>query len=249
MSGTSGTTPLEEARAHEPIFNAPWPALAIAAVIVLGYALQLQAPDPDALVSAFALTPAEVVRGRLDELVTHMFLHGGWLHALLNAASALIFATPVARLLGTSAPRALGFFLFYIACGALAGLIYALAVAGAAAVGGLPGLHVSPLTPMVGASGAISGLAGAAARLLEGGGRPGPIFSRLAVGMAAAWVVANVIIGVVGFAPGAGGAIIAWQVHIIGFFVGLFLIGPWAALFGRRWTDADSAPVGPFGAR
>jgi membrane associated rhomboid family serine protease len=249
MSGTSGTTPLEEARAHEPIFNAPWPAVAVAVVIVAGYALQLLAPDPDALVSDFALRPAQVRGGRLDELVTHIFLHGNWPHALLNAAGALVFATPVARLLGTSPARSIGFFLFYIACGALAGLGYAAAVSAAASVGGLPGLHVSPLTPMVGASGAISGLAGAAARLLEGGGRPGPIFSRLAVGMAAAWVVANVIIGVVGFAPGAGGAIVAWQVHIIGFFVGLVLIGPWAALFGRRWTDADSAPVGPFGAR
>jgi membrane associated rhomboid family serine protease len=240
---------LHEARAHEPVFSAPWPAVAIAALIVIGYALQLQASDPDQLIAAFALTPAQLMQGRAGELVTHMFLHGNWPHALLNAAGALIFATPVARLLGTSAPRALGFFCFYVVCGALAGLVYALAVVAAASVGGVPGLHVSPLAPVVGASGAISGLAGAAARLLEGGGRPGPVFSRLAVGMAAAWVVANVIIGVVGFAPGSGGAIVAWQVHIAGFFVGLFLIGPWAALFGRRWTDADTGPAAPFGGR
>jgi membrane associated rhomboid family serine protease len=67
--------------------------------------------------------------------------------------------------------------------------------------------------------------------------------------MAAAWVVANVIIGVVGFAPGSGGAIVAWQVHIFGFFAGLLLIGPWAALFGRRWVEGEAEPVGPFGPR
>lgn len=240
---------MEQAREREPVFRAPWPAVAAAGVIVVGYALQLQAPDPDALIADFALTPAHVAQGRFGELFTHMFLHGSWGHALFNAAGALIFATPVTRLLGPSLPRALAFFAFYAACGALAGGLYALAVDAAAAVGGVPGLHVSPLSPVIGASGAISALAGASARLFEGDGRVGPVFSRLAVGMAAAWVVANVIIGLVGFAPGAGDAIVAWQVHIIGFFVGLFLIGPWAALFGQRPDGVDSEAPAPLGGR
>jgi hypothetical protein len=39
---------------------------------------------------------------------------------------------------------------------------------------------------------------------------------------------------------------VAWQVHIIGFFVGLLLIGPWAALFGRRFVEPapDEIPEG-----
>ena len=229
-------------RPREPIFQAPWPAVVIAAVVVLGYALQSQASDPGALQASFALVPANLVQGAWGELVTHMFLHGSWEHALFNAAGALIFATPVARLIGTTPGRAMAVFLFYLTCGVAAGGLFALADVAAANLGGVPGLNFPPDTPLVGASGAISGLAGASARLLGGDGRLAPVFSRFAVGMAAAWIVANVIIGVVGFAPGAGGAQVAWQVHIIGFVVGLFLIGPWAALFGRRIAEPQPQP-------
>jgi len=232
--------------AREPVFKAPWPAVLIAAVIVLGYALQTRTPEPNALLASFALVPANLALGAWDELVTHIFLHGSWPHALFNAAGALIFATPVARLIGTTPPRALAFFLFYLVCGVAAGGLFALADVAAANANGLPGLGFPPDTPLVGASGAISGLAGASARLLGGDGRLAPIFSRFPVGMAAAWIVANVIIGVVGFAPGAGEAQVAWQVHIIGFFVGLVLIGPWAALFGQRHVEpAPDAPDAP----
>jgi membrane associated rhomboid family serine protease len=224
-------------RTREPVFQAPWPAVLTAAVVILGYALQSQAPDPEALLASFALVPARLAQGAWGGLVTHLFLHGSWSHALFNAAGALIFATPVARLLGTTPPRAIAFFLFYLVCGVSAGGLFALADVAAAKAGGFPGLGFAPNTPLVGASGAISGLAGASARLLGGDGRLAPVFSRFSVGMAAAWIVANLVIGVVGFAPGAGDAQVAWQVHIIGFFVGLLLIGPWAALFGRRIVE------------
>ena len=85
-------------RAREPVFQAPWPAVLIAAVIVVGYGLQSQAPDLEALLMSFALVPASLAKGAWGELVTHLFLHGSWPHALFNAAGALIFATPVARL-------------------------------------------------------------------------------------------------------------------------------------------------------
>lgn len=232
--------------AREPVFKAPWPAVLLAAVIILGYALQTQAPDPNVLLASFALVPANLAQGAWGELVTHQFLHGSWAHALFNAAGALIFATPVARLIGTTPFRALSFFLFYLVCGVAAGGLFALADLAAAKAGGLPGLSFPLDTPLVGASGAISGLAGASARLLGGEGRPAPVFSRFPVGMAAAWIVANVIIGVVGFAPGAGDGQVAWQVHIIGFVVGLLLIGPWSALFGRRFVEPqpDEIPEG-----
>src|SRR5271165_1146199 len=99
-------------RAREPVFQAPWPA-----VLLLGYALQTQAPDPEALLSSLALVPANLAHGAWGELVSHIFLHGSWTHALFNAAGALIFATPVARLIGTTPLRAIAFFLFYLVCG------------------------------------------------------------------------------------------------------------------------------------
>jgi membrane associated rhomboid family serine protease len=155
---------------------------------------------------------------------------------------ALIFATPVARLIGTTPPRSIAFFLFYLTCGVAAGGLFALIDLVAANQPGLRWMALPLNAQILGASGAISGLAGASARLLGGDGRLAPVFSRFAVGMAAAWIVANVIIGVVGFAPGMGEARIAWQVHVIGFVVGLFLIGPWAALFGQRIAQPQPEP-------
>jgi membrane associated rhomboid family serine protease len=232
---------LQEPRAREPIFTAPWPALALVALILGGYVLQVQLGDPSGY--ALALVPTDLAQGRWIELVTHIFVHAGWPHALFNAAGVLIFGTPVARLIGVSPARAMAFFLFYLICGIAAGGLFAWADLAAFKIGGLPGFHFDPSrTDLVGASGAISGLVGAAARLMGGDGRLGPVFSRLSVGMAAAWTVANAIIGVVGFAPGAGDQPVAWQVHIIGFFVGLLLIGPWAALFGRRLPEPEPAP-------
>jgi membrane associated rhomboid family serine protease len=177
-----------------------------------------------------------VAHGRRIGLFTSLVLHGGWAHVLLNAIGALAFGTPVARLFGLSFGRGLTFFAFYILCGVVAGWLYVQ-------------VHPTSTVPLVGASGAISALMGGAARLLERRGRLGPFFSPTVVGMTTAWIVANAIIGLTGFAPGAGGAMVAWEVHIFGFFLGLLLIGPWSALFGRRWRAAprmefDEPPVG-----
>jgi membrane associated rhomboid family serine protease len=207
----------------EPLFLAPWPALLLAASLPLIFLLQTRVPDQDALLRAYGLVPAEAANGRWIGLFTSLLLHGGWGHVLLNAVGALAFGTPLARLLGLSFARGLAFFLFYLVCGVGAGWFYVL-------------LHPTNTDTVVGASGAVSGLMGAAARLLERRGRLGPFFSPTVVGMSAAWVVANLIIGVGGIAaPGSGGAPVAWEVHIFGFFIGLLLVGPWSALFGKRW--------------
>ena len=73
-------------------------------------------------------------------LITHMFLHGGWLHIIGNMLYLWVFGDNVEERLGSAT-----YFLFYLLCGI------------AAAVG--QGL-VSP-GPMLGASGAIAGVLGA----------------------------------------------------------------------------------------
>lgn len=203
---------------HEPMFNAPWPAVALAAVILGGYALQGQAPD--AVVMAYAFAPADLDAGRWETLVTALFLHGSWIHALMNAAFALAFGTPLARFLGTRGIGVVLFFIFYLACGVLANLGYA-------------AIHPHQPEALVGASGAVSGLMGAAARLIAGRGELGGVFSRTVLGFAAGWIAVNLILAVVGFAPGSGDAQIAWEAHLAGFFVGVLLIGPIARV-GRR---------------
>ena len=139
----------------------------------------------------------------------------------MNAAGALAFGTPVARFLGPRACGALSFALFYLTCGVLAGLGYA-------------ALNPHSGAAVVGASGAVSGLFGAASRLIEH--RPGlsPFASRTVVGFAAAWLVTNVALGLIGVAPGIGAVQIAWQAHLAGYAAGLALIGPWARVFSAR---------------
>src|SRR5512140_1043086 len=89
-----------EAPAHEPVFNAPWQAVAVVVLIVGGYALQTRFPV-DAIENAYAFAPVNLlIPGRWPTVVTAMFLHGGWAHAMMNGAFALAFSAPVARLFG-----------------------------------------------------------------------------------------------------------------------------------------------------
>src|SRR5690242_14637777 len=86
--------------AREPVFNAAaWPVLAIVAVILGGYAAQGLFPE-EVVAARWAFSPADLIEGRWVTLVTALFLHGSWGHAILNAASAFAFGTPVARALG-----------------------------------------------------------------------------------------------------------------------------------------------------
>ena len=73
-------------------------------------------------------------------LVTHMFLHGGWLHIIFNMLYLWIFGDNVEDALGSAT-----FLLFDLVCGIVAAIGQGLLAAG----------------PLVGASGAIAGVLGA----------------------------------------------------------------------------------------
>jgi membrane associated rhomboid family serine protease len=203
---------------RERMFNAPWTIVALPALLIGLYALQSLALS-DAQEAHWALTRAGLVAGRWLTLLTCMFLHASWTHVLMNSVAIVAFGPPAARLMGTDARGAGAFYAFYLTCGVLAGLGF---------------LAVTPTSgdPVVGASGAVSGLLGAASRLIEGRGRIGPIFGPTVLGMAAAWAIANVILGVTGLTPGAAGVPVAWQAHLAGYLAGVLLIGPFARLSG-----------------
>lgn len=200
---------------REPVFNAPAAALVLVFLIIGGYGVQTLLPQEPLLVR-YAFSPAGLEAGAWGTLVTALFLHGSWAHALLNGGFALAFAPPVARLLGEGPRGLVVFALFYLACGVLASLGYA-------------AIHEDSAMLLVGASGAVAGLMGAASRLL-GGGPLGPVFSRTTLSMAMAWVIVNLLVAVMGFAPGLGEAKVAWEAHLFGYAVGLLLIGPAARL-------------------
>ncbi len=206
----------------EPPLKGPWPAWALAFIILGSYPVQtFWLGDVDQAADRFGLVANVLGHGRQFTLVTCLFIHGGWAHAGMNAAGALAFGAPVARLLGARGWGALSFAGFYLACGVLSGLGY---------------VAVSPHSgaALVGASGAVSGLFGAASRLMEHKPALSPFRSRFVAASAAAWLVVNLTLAVTGFAPGLGVTPVAWQAHLAGYAAGLLLIGPWFRLFGPR---------------
>jgi membrane associated rhomboid family serine protease len=219
--------------------RAPGAILAIAGGIValhaLRVALQIGA-DP------FAFAASDLWRGRAYTLLAHMLVHANWAHVVTNAVFILAFGAPVGRLLGQDVRGAILVSTFFVVCGVMAALGFA-GLDLAFPPGGQRGVEDS----MIGASGAAAGLMGAASRLMGrtpraagAPGRPrlGPMLSRSSMGLAASWVVVNLVVGLTGLAPGVEGAGIAWQAHLVGFAVGLILIGPFARLAGAPRNDS-----------
>jgi membrane associated rhomboid family serine protease len=213
---------------REPAINLPWPVgVLILALIGAHLARVLTGIDAD----QFALTSSDMAAGRFTGLITHQFVHGGWAHVLMNAAFVLAFGAPVAAYLGRGLRGGFAFMGFFLACGVIAAVGYA----------GMSSLfEMQEPWALVGASGAASGLMGAATRLLQGRGRLGPIFGRMVLAMSASWIVANAVLGLSGFTPGAAGVPVAWQAHIFGYFGGLLVIGLFGRLAGVKDDHANA---------
>ena len=201
---------------REPAFNVPLVVLLIVLSMPTLFFFQRDLPD---MGMSMAFAPVDLEQGRWGGLLTAMLLHGGWAHAIMNAVAALAFGTPVARLFGDKIGPTV-FLLFYIGCGVLAALGYGL-------------IHWGSSEPVVGASGAVFGLIGAATRLLGGQGKVLPLTDRRVASSAIAWMGINALTGLIGYAPGAEGARIAWEAHAVGFVVGFLAIGPLGRLFGK----------------
>ena len=208
---------------RERAINIPWPVQALIAILILLFGLgALLGLDPRD--TPWGVSPVDVANGRYVNLLTAMFVHGSWTHVLGNCVFAAAFATPVARRFGEDGRGGWSFIAFYLVCGLIGNLGYA-------------ALNIGSPNPVLGASGAIAGMMGAASRLIgRRDGELAPFRSQYVVGMAASWVVINVLFGavLVGMAPGAGGMLIAWQVHLVGYAAGLILFAPALALIGRR---------------
>jgi membrane associated rhomboid family serine protease len=104
------------------------------------YELQLDEYDLELLVRGYGVVPAVF---SWADVLSSMFLHGGWIHFLGNMLYLWIFGDNVEDRLGHA-----GFLIFYLACGALAAVAQVF-------------VHPASTIPMVGASGAIAGVMGA----------------------------------------------------------------------------------------
>ena len=211
--------PWGEPARSEPAFNAPWTLIALCVALPALYALQTMAPD--ALVERFCVSRTALAAGHYETLVTSLFLHESWTHVIMNTLSALAFGAPAARLMGTGVRGSVVFLAFFVTVGIVGSAAFVL---------------TDPNDASLGASGAVSGLLGVAARVIEGRGKVGPIFGRTVIGMTVAWCLLNVILGVFRITPGAFGVDVAWQAHVGGYLAGVLLAGVFARLAGRDGT-------------
>ncbi len=181
--------------------------IGINVAIQLGREFLGDAVDGD-IIQQFGLVPAAYTSGAGPDLlslliapITYQFLHGGWLHLGINMVTLAAFGVPVVRVLG---PRR--FILFYLSAGIVAGFVHVF-------------FFPDSMDPVVGASGAISGVFGGVLILMR---YVGSLPSLLPV--AGVWIALNVFFGLVGGTPGAGGDPVAWTAHIGGFVYGLAAI-------------------------
>ena len=165
-------------------------------------------------------------------LISSMFLHGGWMHLIGNMLYLWIFGNNIEDVMGH-----IKFVVFYVACGVIAALSHAL-------------IDPQSNVPMVGASGAISGILGAYL-LLYPHARvlvliPLGFFSRLMYVPAGVvlglWILMQVLSG--GMSLGNQGGGVAFFAHIGGFIAGMVLIGffkdPHVKFFNPRHYRGNS---------
>lgn len=152
--------------------------------------------------------------------VSHMFLHGGWLHLGVNVATLAAFGAGLEKTIGGKRLAAL-----FFATGTIGAFCHA-AMYMLYGASGNATLFQHPEAPLIGASGGISGLFGAVLMMAQDRGLMGG-YKRL-LPFVAIWIVISVFFGFFGM-PGAEGPI-AWTVHIGGFIAGLLLYRPVAKM-------------------
>jgi membrane associated rhomboid family serine protease len=168
------------------------------------------------------LADGEVTVAALLPLVTHQFLHGGWLHLIGNLLYLWIFGDNVEDRLGSAR-----FVLFYLASGVFAALGQAI---------------VAP-APMVGASGAIAGVLGAylvisptaRVRTLVFLGIFITVVTLPAIVVIGEWLLIQVLAGleIMRVTPHSATENVAYVAHVAGFASGIVLVRLLGARSGR----------------
>jgi membrane associated rhomboid family serine protease len=218
-----------------PTTTRPYVTLALIAICVALYLWERIAMTDDAaqrLNVAFGVIPV-VLTGQMQlpsefavlppflTVLTSIFLHGGLIHVAVNMWFLWIFGNNIEDAMGHAR-----FLIFYLICGVASVLGH---------------VYVDPASeiPLIGASGAVSGVLGAyflmhpGARVLLGL----PIgfliiqLGRYKAGwVLGAWFAWQVLNSVLPSAPVPGGALVAFMAHVAGFLAGILLI----PLFKRR---------------
>lgn len=163
-------------------------------------------------VSALALE-----QGRWFTLVSHMFAHANFIHLAFNALIAFFLGGPIFVRMGSAPISWIRFGLLFFACGFAGAFAYVL-------------LNPASVVPAIGASGAVFGFIGIAARLPTQlmGGSAAIANDNGVRPLTADLLGRNLFLIAILTLPGLiapGFMAIAWEAHLGGFIVGLFL-GP-----------------------
>ncbi|WP_332066159.1 rhomboid family intramembrane serine protease [Bartonella sp. CB189] len=157
-------------------------------------------------------------------VISYSFMHGDFEHIIINMAWLLVFGSPLVRHFG-----GLRFLFFWALTAIISALTYFI-------------FHQSSMISLIGASGAISGMIGAAARYGFSFGHFGVISqnkecfgslwtikkalcSRDVLSYISIWLIVNFIMGVSPSVFEADNISIAWEAHIGGLVSGFFGAG------------------------
>ena len=208
-------------------------ALIAANVLVFLHQASLGQRAAGAFVAAFGAVPAQITGAAPHAapllapaltLLTSMFLHGGFAHLLGNMVFLWIFGNNVEDATGH-----VRFVLFYILCGVAAALSHVLT-------------NPASTVPMVGASGAISGILGGYFLLYP----HARIVTLVFLGFFAQtvqipaffflglWFFMQILPAVLSIGSAGGG--VAWFAHVGGFVAGLLLLIPFKRRRVRLWS-------------
>nr|WP_319384786.1 rhomboid family intramembrane serine protease [uncultured Roseibium sp.] len=152
-------------------------------------------------------------------LVTYAFLHGNFTHLIGNMLFLWVFGDNVEDAMGHSR-----YLIFYLACAILSGLAYAL-------------LDLNSDTPLIGASGAVSGVVAAYLMLHPRVKVWVLVFGRIPLRLTAQWLLGAWVLFQIGNLVFAEESQVAWIAHVAGLAAGavlvLFMRRPGVQLFDR----------------
>lgn len=227
---------------YQPAFFVPKTILFLILTLLLVYLLRhfLLADYDQFIVVMFGILPAKYLPGvaatypggvwmAIPSFITYAFLHADFAHLAINSAWLLAFGTAVVRAIGPAR-----FFILYLISAVFAAAVHI-------------AVDMGSLVPMVGASGAIAGMMGAAFRVSLPVFSEGPDTKQFSLSdktpekirgpipvlplgdskfllLSGVWVVTNLLFGFTGIRVSEQVLMIAWDAHIAGFVAGALLI-------------------------